>query len=36
MFIMCLDYVLQTSVDLIKKNGFTQKRQEANDILQKL
>ena len=33
---ICLDYVLRTSIDLIKENGFTLKKQEADDILQKL
>ena len=32
--IICLDYVLQTSIDLMKENGF--RRPEADDILQKL
>ena len=37
LFINCLDYVLQMSIDLIKEYGFTlKKRQEENDILQKL
>ena len=36
LFIICQDYVLQTSIDLIKQNGFTLKRLEADDILQKL
>ena len=32
-----LDYVLRTSIDLIKENGFThKKRQEADNTLQKL
>ena len=26
MFIFCLDYVLQTFIDLIKENGFTLKK----------
>ena len=30
-FIICLDYVSQTSIDLIRGNGLTQKRQEADD-----
>ena len=25
-FIICLDYVLRTSIDLMKENGFTQKK----------
>ena len=25
LFIICLDYVLRTSIDLTKENGFTQK-----------
>ena len=37
LFIICLDYILWISVDLIKENSFTlQKKQEANEILQKL
>ena len=36
MFIICLDYVLRTSIDLIKENGFTLKKLEADDISQKL
>ena len=26
LFVLCLDYVLQTSIDLIKENGFTLKK----------
>ena len=36
LFIICLDYVLRTSIDLIKENGYTFKRQELDNILQKL
>ena len=36
LFIICLDYVLRMSLNLIKENGFTLKKQEADDILQKL
>ena len=36
LFIIHLDYVLQMSIDLMKENGFTLKKQEADDILQKL
>ena len=36
LFIVCLDYVLQTSIDLIKENGFTLKKQETDNILWKL
>ena len=37
LFIICQDYILQTSTDLIKENSFTlKKRQEADDIPQKL
>ena len=37
LFIICLDYVLQMSIDLIKENGFTQKKkQEADHIKQRL
>ena len=35
-FIICLDYILKTSLDLIKENGFTLKRQKADNISQKL
>ena len=35
-FIICLSYILWMSVDLIKENGFTLKRQEADNIPQKL
>ena len=34
MFIIYLDYVLNMSIDLIKENGFTLKK-EADNILQK-
>ena len=36
MFIICLDYICWTSIDLIKENDFTLKKQEADNILQKL
>ena len=38
MFIICQDYLLQTSTDLIKENYFTfkKKSQEADDFPQKL
>ena len=38
LFIICLDYVLQMSIDLMKENSFTllKKRQEADDIPQNL
>ena len=35
LFIICLDYVLQMTIDLIKENSFTLKKQETDDILQK-
>ena len=35
-FIICLDNVVWTSIDLIKENGFTRKRQETDDTLRKL
>ena len=36
-FMVRFDYVIRTSIDLIKENGFTiKKRQEADDIPQKL
>ena len=28
LFIICLDYVLRTSIDLIKENGFTLKKKK--------
>ena len=35
--IIYLDYILRTSINLIKENGLkTKKRQEADNILQKL
>ena len=34
--IIYLDYELQTSINLIKENGFTLKSKEADDIQQKL
>ena len=37
MLLICLDWVLRMSIDLIKENGFTQtKGQESDDIPQKL
>ena len=36
LFIICLDNVLRTSIGLMKENGFTLKKQEANDTLYKL
>ena len=33
LFKICTDYVLRTSIDVIKENSFTLKKQEANDIL---
>ena len=36
LFIICLDNVLRTSIDLIKENGFTLKKQEADDTPLKL
>ena len=35
-FIICLDYVLRTSIDLIKENGFTLEKKEAEDTPHKL
>ena len=36
-FILCLDYVFWTSIDLIKENGFEfKKKTEADNIPQKL
>ena len=35
LFIICLDNELRTSIDLMRENGFTLKRQEADDIPQK-
>ena len=31
LFIICLDYILQTLIDLMKENGFLLARQEAGD-----
>ena len=37
LFIICRDYILQTSIDLMKENGYAlKKRQEADDTLDKL
>ena len=36
LFLICLDYIFQISIDLIKENGFTLKKQEAEDTLLKL
>ena len=36
MFITYRDYALRTSIDLRKEYGFMQKRQKADDTLQKL
>ena len=37
LFIICFDYIHQTSIDLMKETDFTlKKRQEADDILSKL
>ena len=36
LFILCQDYVLWMSIALIKENGFTLEKQEADDISQKL
>ena len=36
LFIIRRDYVLGTSIDLMKENGFALKSQEANETLQKL
>ena len=39
LFIICLDYVLRTSIDLMKENGFMlakKKKKEAEDTPQKL
>ena len=35
-FILFLKYVVRTSIDLIKENTVTLKKQEADDILQKI
>ena len=35
LFIICLDYILRKSINRIKVNGFTLKKQEAKDTLQK-
>ena len=31
LFIICLDYILQALIDLMKENGFTLNRQEADN-----
>ena len=31
-FIICLDYVLRISIDIMKENGLRQKRQEEDDV----
>ena len=36
LFLLYPDYVPRTFIDLINENGFTLKKQEVNDILQKL
>ena len=37
LFILCRDNILQTLIDLMKENCFTQKkRQKADDTLQKI
>ena len=36
LFIICQDYILRTLIDLMKENGFTLKRKEADDTPQKL
>ena len=36
LFIICLDYVLWVSMDLMKKMAFHEKRQDADDTLHKL
>ena len=35
LFILCLDYVLRTSIDLIKENGFTLKKARSRWYLAK-
>ena len=32
LFIICLDYILRTSIDLIKENGFTLKKARSRQI----
>ena len=34
LLIICLDYVIRTSIVWIKENDFTPKKQEADDIVQ--
>ena len=36
LFIICLDYALRTSIDLIKENGFKLAKKEAEDTQHKL
>ena len=33
-FMICLDNVLQMSIDIIKENGLTLKKEKVDDILQ--
>ena len=35
LFIICLDYVLRTSIDKIRENGFEMTKKEAEGIPQK-
>ena len=36
LFILCLDYILQTSIDLIKEKAFTLRKARRKQYLQKL
>ena len=36
LFVICLDYVHRTSIDLIKEHGFNLQRKEAEDTQHKL
>ena len=35
LFIICLDYVFRTSIDIMKDNGLSWQRKEAEDTLPK-
>ena len=36
LFIICLNYILWTLIDLMKENGFTQEKQEVDNTPHKL
>ena len=35
LFIICQDFVLQTSIDLMKENGFTLKKKKARNYVER-